>query len=140
VRMVTGSPAMARKMPCEVLALHGQDLGQGFTRPKDIVGQDHLAHRVDAVALEEHVLGAAQADALGPEGPGHSGVVRGVGVGAHPRVRNSSTHFMNVPKSPLSLGSTVGTWPRIDLARWLPSKLIQSPFLMRVLPTLNGPL
>ena len=32
-----------------------------------VVGADHLAHGEDAALLEEHVLGAAQADALGAE-------------------------------------------------------------------------
>jgi hypothetical protein len=41
-----------------------------------VVGQDHLAHGVDAFALEEHVLGAAQADAGGAEAPGHLALLR----------------------------------------------------------------
>ena len=55
----------------EVVALERQQLGERRLRASSsVVGQDHLAHRVDAVALEEHVLGAAQADALGAEGDG----------------------------------------------------------------------
>ena len=46
------------------------------------VGQDHLAHGVDAVALEEHVLGAAEADALRAEGDRVGDLVGLVRVGA----------------------------------------------------------
>ena len=48
-----------------------------------VVGQDHLAHRHDAVALEEHVLGAAEPDALGAELARLAGIGRRLGVGAH---------------------------------------------------------
>ena len=39
-----------------------------------VVGEDHLAHGADAVLLEEHVLGAAQADAFGAEPDGDARV------------------------------------------------------------------
>jgi hypothetical protein len=48
-----------------------------------VVGEDHLAHGADAVLLEEHVLGAAEPDALGAELERDAGVVRGIGIGAH---------------------------------------------------------
>ena len=67
----------------EVLALNRLELGQGLATSGFVVGEDHLAHRIDPVALKEHVLGAAQADAFGAEFPGHHRVVRRVGVGAH---------------------------------------------------------
>jgi DNA-binding MarR family transcriptional regulator len=51
----------------EVLALIRQQLGQRAFPLLERLGEDHLAHRVDAVALEEHVLGAAEADADGAE-------------------------------------------------------------------------
>ena len=46
------------------------------------VGEDEPLHEREAVA-EEHVLGAAEADALGAELARHVRVVRQVGVGAH---------------------------------------------------------
>ena len=67
----------------EVALLHGQDLGQRLLALLLGVGEDHLAHGRDAVGLEEHVLGAAQADALGAERHSLLGIARGVGVGAH---------------------------------------------------------
>ena len=47
------------------------------------VGEDHRPHDRQAVLAEEHVLGAAQADALGAEVAGDLGVLAGVGVGPH---------------------------------------------------------
>ena len=70
------------EQPDEVLALHRQDLGQRRAPALLVVGQDHLAHRDDAVALEEHVLGAAEADALGAELARLGCVRRRLGVGA----------------------------------------------------------
>ena len=47
------------------------------------LGEDELLDEDPALA-EEHVLGAGQPDALGPEPPGPGGVVGVVGVGTHP--------------------------------------------------------
>jgi len=66
----------------EVGALHGQQLGQGLLPLLHSLGDDHLPHGGDAVGVEEHVLGAAEADALGAELGGLLGVTGGVGVGA----------------------------------------------------------
>ena len=54
----------------EVVALIRQQLGERGFAVVEVVGEDHLAHRVDAVALEEHVLGAGEADADGAERDG----------------------------------------------------------------------
>ncbi len=67
----------------EIVALHGQDLGQRRAAPLDGLGHDHLAHGDDAAAVEEHMLGAAEPDALGAEAARHAGIVRRLGVGAH---------------------------------------------------------
>ena len=48
------------------------------------LGHDEVLDELAPLA-EEHVLGAAQPDALGAEAPGAPGVLRGVGVGAHPQ-------------------------------------------------------
>jgi hypothetical protein len=64
--MVTGQAGHDLEQLDEVLALHRLDLGQRGAAALLVVGQDHLADGDDAVALEEHVLGAAQADALAP--------------------------------------------------------------------------
>ena len=70
-------------MPGEVVALVRQQLRQRRLPLLERLGENHLAHRVDAVALEEHVLGAAQADADGAERDGVARLLRRVGVGAH---------------------------------------------------------
>ncbi len=80
---MTGKPFIALKMPFEILALIRQQLGErrhaGFLR----LGQNHLAHRLDPLALEEHVLGAAQADPFGAEIAGPLGVGRRIGIRAN---------------------------------------------------------
>ena len=83
--MVTGRPAMARKMPIEVLALEGQQLGQVLLALLGGLGHDHVLHVRQPFLLHEHVLGAAEADALGAELPGLAGILGRVGVGAHPQ-------------------------------------------------------
>ena len=52
-------------MPMKSSPLDRQQLASA--RGVLVVREDHLAHRGDALALEEHVLRAAQADALGAE-------------------------------------------------------------------------
>ena len=74
-------PLHGTENPDEVGLLHGQNLAQRAHAGVGIVGQNHLADRVDAVALEEHVLGPTQADALGTERARDLGVVRRVRVG-----------------------------------------------------------
>ena len=66
----------------EVGPLHRQDLGQRPGPALGVVGQDHLLHGDDAVGLEEHVLGPAQADAFGTELDRGARVERRLGVGA----------------------------------------------------------
>ena len=65
----------------EVVLLVGQDLGKGELALLDRVGADHLAERRDAALREEHVLGAAEADALGAQ------LARLLGVARRVRVR-----------------------------------------------------
>ena len=67
----------------EILPLHGQQLGERMATTRLVIREDHLAHGHDAVALEEHMLGAAQADAIGAEVAGHPRVGGGVRIGAH---------------------------------------------------------
>jgi hypothetical protein len=66
-RIVAGRPFQRLEDADEVALLVGQELRERFLPVLDVVGEDHLAHGVNAVALEEHVLGAAQADARGAE-------------------------------------------------------------------------
>ena len=63
---------LMRQQPCE----RGAAVGL-------VMRHDHLADGADALGVEEHVLGAAEADAFGAELAGGFGVQRGFGVGAH---------------------------------------------------------
>ena len=65
------------------LALHRQQLGERGAAALLVVGEDHLAHGDDAVAVEEHMLGAAEADAFGAEAARDARVGRRLGIGAH---------------------------------------------------------
>ena len=66
-RMVTGRPSMTRNSSTKSSRCIGSSLASAARRPSASSRQDHLAHRDDAVVVEEHVLGAAQADAFGAE-------------------------------------------------------------------------
>ncbi len=101
----------------EIVALHRQQLGERGAAAVLVVGQDHLAHRADAVLLEEHVLGAAQADAFGAEPDGDAGIVRRVGIGAHLEParpgRPSPSGSRTRPTAPARCIATLpaSTWP-----------------------------
>ena len=105
-RMVTGRPAMISNSSTKSSRCIGSSLASAARRACLVVGQDHLAHGEDALVLEEHVLGAAQADALGAE------LARGCARRpacrrwrAPSSVRTSSAQPISVPKSPDSSGS-----------------------------------
>ena len=66
----------------EVVALEAASSCSAACSSLIVLGEDEPLHQRQAVA-EEHVLGTAQADALGAEVAGHLRVVREVGVGAH---------------------------------------------------------
>ena len=64
----------------------GRSRSSASWRPASRVGEDHLAHHGDAGGVEEHVLGAAEAEAVDAEVAGHPRLGGGVGVGADPEV------------------------------------------------------
>ena len=68
----------------EVVALQRHQRRQGRLARLGVVGEDQALDQ-DAAVAEEHVLGAAQPDALRAEAPGPGGVLGGVGVGPHPQ-------------------------------------------------------
>ena len=67
----------------EIGALHGQQLRQRLAAGLLVLRQDHGLHVRDAILGEEHVLGAAQADAFGAELARGLGIARNIGIGAH---------------------------------------------------------
>ncbi|HRD86244.1 MAG TPA: hypothetical protein PLF63_13855, partial [Rubrivivax sp.] len=78
-----------REQALEVGALKGQQCLQGLVPCRIVARQDHALHLRQAVGLEEHMLGAHQADALGTIGTGPFGVARVVGVGPHPQAADA---------------------------------------------------
>ncbi len=70
----------------EVSPLHRQQLGERLLAALAVLGQDHLPHRDQPVALEEHVLGAAEPDPLGAEVAAPVRVGRRIGVHPHPEM------------------------------------------------------
>ncbi len=82
-RMVTGRPPMISNSSTKSARCIGNSLAKRGAARFLVVGQDHLAHRLDALLVEEHVLGAAEPDAFGAEPHRRLGVGRRVGIGAH---------------------------------------------------------
>ena len=82
-RIVTGRPFMAVKMPMKSFRWTGKQLLERRScGPLSLSARIISRIAMDAVALEEHVLGAAEADAFGAEVAGPLGVGGRVGVGA----------------------------------------------------------
>ena len=67
----------------EIGTLHRKKFREGATTAFLVAGDDHLTHRIDAFALEEHVLGPAKADTFGAEVSGDARVARSIGVGSN---------------------------------------------------------
>ena len=80
--MVTGSPSIASKISMKSARCSGSSSSSACVALVVALGQDQPLDELAALA-EEHVLGAAQADALGAEPAGPRGVRGVVGVGAH---------------------------------------------------------
>jgi len=73
----------------------GRDLRAGLWPGVAGRGEDHPAAGGGAGAVEEHVLGAGEADALGAERHGLGGLLRVVGVGADLQAVACEHHFMS---------------------------------------------
>ena len=86
------------------------------------------------VLVEEHVLGAAQPDALGAEAAPRRRASAGVSALARtPSLRTLSAQPISVPNSPDIAGSIIGTRPA---STWPvePSMVMNSPRLSTALP------
>src|SRR4029453_8374982 len=82
----------------EIALLHGQNLLQRFASLALRFCHDHLAHSHNAVLGKEHVLGAAQPNAFGPELPGDLRVARRVRVATHPELAITVSPFHELRK------------------------------------------
>ena len=69
------------------MLLVGEELSQGLFTTFLRVSQDHFAHSLDLLILEEHVLCAAKTNTHGTEATGNSGVVWGICVRADDKLR-----------------------------------------------------
>ena len=83
-RMVTGRPSIASRISVKSWRWSGSSAARAASTPGVVLGDDELLDQLASLA-EEHVLGAAQADALGAEAAGAGRVLGGVGIGAHPQ-------------------------------------------------------
>ncbi len=79
----------------EILALHGENFIQRFAAGFHGFGKNHLAHGADALGAEEHVFGAAEANAFGAEIAGGAGFVWRFGIGADFHAARSIGPFKN---------------------------------------------
>ena len=82
MRITTGKPSMALNSPAKSERCIGSSFSSALRRDLLVARQNHGLHVRHAILGEEHVLGAAQADALGAEAAGRLGVARDIGVGA----------------------------------------------------------
>jgi hypothetical protein len=73
--------------------------------------QNHLAHGADPRFLEEHVLGAAQTDALAAEFDGGAGVVGRVGIDADAELAEGIRPAHQRAEFPDMAGSIIGIRP-----------------------------
>ena len=131
VRMVTGKPSMALEQADEILALHRQQL---LRAPRGDLSrcrrESWPACAADSVLGEEHVLGAAQADAFGAE---RARLVASRGMSAlarTPSLRNGSAQLMNFMQFRIvGLGGHACSSLPLMTRPVVPSSEIQSPSL-----------
>ena len=80
---MTGRPSMASRISTKSAFCATRSSSSAAASSSSGLGEDHAPHDRQPVLAEEHVLGAAQADALGAELAGVGGVGAVVGVGPH---------------------------------------------------------
>ncbi len=126
-RMVTGRPSIARKIPLEVVALHGEQLGLGdgaaaWRSPARIISRtaSMRSPSKNMCSVRHRPIPSAPNLRATAESCGVSALVRTL------RVRNLSAHSISRRKCSPGSGSTVGTRPRITRPV-PPSRVIQSP-------------
>jgi hypothetical protein len=126
-RMVTGRPAMISKSSAKSPRCMGSSFASAARRPCFGVGQDHLAHGQNPLALEEHMLGAAEPDAFGAEGARHARIGRRLGIGAHLHAARGIRPFHDGGEIAREFGLQHGDRAFQHLAA-PPSMVITSPF------------
>ena len=98
-----GEAVQFREHADKIRPLIGKQLGQRRGPVVSFLRQNHFAHRVDPVAFEEHVLGAAKADARGAERDRVGGLLGCIGVGADPQSRGLTAPVHELGEIPVGL-------------------------------------
>ncbi len=131
-------PRHGLKDAIKVRLLYGQELGQGLSPALGAFGQDHGLDQGQAVGGHEHVLGAAEADALGPEFPGPFSVLGCVGIGPDPQ----DTHFIGPLQYLGKFGAEFGLnqgYPAEDYPAGTAVDGYQVAFMQNALTNAGGP-
>ena len=110
---MTGKPAIASKIPSKSPCWTGSSRSSAARRAALVVGQDHLPHDRQPVGGHEHVLGAAEPDALGAELARLRGVLGRVGVRAHAQAADLVGPAEDRLEVLVDRGGTSGTLPTI---------------------------
>ena len=83
MRITTGNPSIALNRPAKSERCIGSSFCSALRRDLLVARQNHRLHERQTIFREEHVLGAAEADALRAELPRDFGIARDIGIGAH---------------------------------------------------------
>ena len=81
--MVTGRPCIASKIARKSPRCMGSNSASAAIALLARVGKDHPPHRNNAAGIEEHVFGAAEADAFGAEAARRGRIGGRVGIASH---------------------------------------------------------
>ena len=95
----------------EVRLLHRQQLRERLLAPPVLGREDHLAHHGQALGGHEHVLGAAQPDALGAELARASRILGVSALARTPQAAAPSAQAATAAKSSPSSAATSGSAP-----------------------------
>ena len=98
------------------MLLVGEELSQGLFTAFLRVSQDHFAHGLDLLILEEHVLCAAKTNTHGAEATGNSGIVWSICVRADDELRVLFTEGHQLGKVTCELCGLCLDQPLIDFA------------------------
>ena len=125
--MVTGSPRMISKSSTKSARCIGSSRSSAALPLGVGVGEDHLAHHRDALGVEEHVLGAAEPEAVDAEVARHARLGRACRRWrARPRSRAASAQSSSSEKAPPSSGGIIAGAPASTSPR-VPSRVISAP-------------
>ena len=92
-----GQPFESPEDAGKVLSLIGQQFRESFGADFLAPGKNHFPHRIDAVALKEHMLCSAETDTFGSESHGVFHLIGRIRISTHPRgFGTRSTHVISL--------------------------------------------